>query len=118
MATLMPLVGAGDGPVDELGSLNEQPDHSAKQIGDYYREALLLKLFDQAARATVNLPGGAFTGCVVYCRVDRDSVHMQHCRVDRDRVHMQRCCHRMRVHSIALPLLHRRQGRPWDLPRR
>ena len=52
------LVGAGDGPVDELGSLNEQPDHSARQIGDYYREALLLKLLDQAAHATVNLPGG------------------------------------------------------------
>ena len=36
---LMSLVGAGHGPVDELGSLNEQPDHSAK-IGDHYREAL------------------------------------------------------------------------------
>ena len=51
------LVGAGDGPIDELGSLNAQPD-SAKQIGDYFREALLLKLLDQAAHATVNLPGG------------------------------------------------------------
>jgi hypothetical protein len=58
MATPMQLVGAGDGPVDELGSLNEQPDHSAKQIGDYFREALLLKLLDQTAHATVNLPGG------------------------------------------------------------
>jgi hypothetical protein len=36
MASLMPLVGAGDGLVDELGSLNEQPDHSARLIGDYY----------------------------------------------------------------------------------
>lgn len=62
MATLMPLVGAGDGLVDELGSLNEQPDHSAKQIGDYFREALLLKLLDQAAHATVNLPGGPSPG--------------------------------------------------------
>lgn len=53
----MPLVGAGDGPVDELGSLNEQPDHSAKQIGDYFREGLLLKLLDQPAHATINLPG-------------------------------------------------------------
>ena len=25
---------ARDGPVDGLGSLNEPPDHSAKQIGD------------------------------------------------------------------------------------
>jgi hypothetical protein len=58
MATLLPLVGAGVGPVDELGSLNAQPDHSAKQIGDYFHEALLLKLLDQAAHATVNLPGG------------------------------------------------------------
>jgi hypothetical protein len=37
MATL-PLVGAGHDPVDELGSVNEQPDHSAKQIGDHFRE--------------------------------------------------------------------------------
>jgi hypothetical protein len=58
MATLLPLVGAGDGQVDELGSLNAQPDHSTKQIGDYFREALLLKLLDQAAHATVNLAGG------------------------------------------------------------
>jgi hypothetical protein len=50
MATLMPLVGAGDGLVDELGSLNEQPDHSAKQIGDYFREALLVKLLDLSSR--------------------------------------------------------------------
>lgn len=57
MATLMLLVGAGDGPVDQLASLNEQPDHSAKLIGDYFREALLLKLLDQTAHATVNLPG-------------------------------------------------------------
>jgi hypothetical protein len=53
-----------DCPSDRKGSqtihysLNEQPDHSAKQIGDYFREALLLKLLDQAAHATVNLPGG------------------------------------------------------------
>jgi hypothetical protein len=49
----MPLVGAGDGRVDELGSLNERPDHPGKHIGDYYREALPLKLLDQAAPATV-----------------------------------------------------------------
>jgi hypothetical protein len=57
-AILMPLVGAGDGPVDECGILNEQPDHSAKKIGDYCREALPLRLLDQAAHATVNLPLG------------------------------------------------------------
>jgi hypothetical protein len=52
----------------------------------------------------------AFTGSVLFCSVGRDSVHIQHCRVDRGSARMQRCCHRMRVHSIALPLLHRRQG--------
>ena len=36
-----------------LGSLNERPDHPGKHIGDYYREALPLKLLDQAAPATV-----------------------------------------------------------------
>ena len=115
MATLMaPLVGAGDGPVDELGSVNERPDHSAGQIGDSYREAQLLTLPDQAAHATVDRPGGphrpspVFTGWVLSCRVDTDSVHMPHCRVDRDSVHMQRCCHNMWAQSILLPSLHRR----------
>ena len=42
MATLM--VGAGDGPVDELGSsLNEQPIFTPSNIGNYFREALLLR---------------------------------------------------------------------------
>jgi hypothetical protein len=41
MATLM--VGAGDGPVDELGSLNEQPIFTLSNIGNYFREALLLR---------------------------------------------------------------------------
>jgi hypothetical protein len=72
-------------------------------------EALLLKLFEQLTPPSTYPV--AFTGWVLSCRVDRDSVHMQ------------RTCHRMRVHSIALPLLHRREGhllhrRPWDLPRR
>ena len=39
MATLM--VGAGDDPVDELGSLNEQPVFTLSNIGNYFREALL-----------------------------------------------------------------------------
>jgi hypothetical protein len=37
-ATLMPLVRAGDRRVDEIGSLNERPDHPGKHIGDYYRK--------------------------------------------------------------------------------
>jgi hypothetical protein len=86
-----------------------QPYRYANQVGDY-RDATLLKLFDQAAHATVKPYLLAFTGWVLYCRVDRDSVRMR------------RCCHKMRVH-IVRPLLHRREGhllhrRPWDLPRR
>jgi hypothetical protein len=54
----MPLVGAGDGRVDELGSPNERPDHPGKHIGDYYREALPLKLLDQAVPHRRDLPGG------------------------------------------------------------
>ena len=38
MATLM--VGAGEGPVDEF--LNEQPIFTPSNIGNYFREALLL----------------------------------------------------------------------------
>jgi hypothetical protein len=41
MATLM--VGAGDGPVDELGSLNELPIFAPSNIGNYFREAPLLR---------------------------------------------------------------------------
>ena len=79
---------------------------------------LLLKLPDQQPTAPLAYPV-AFTGSVLFCSVDRDNAHIRHCRVDRDSVHMQRYCHRMRVQSIALPLLHRRQrqlldGRPWD----
>ena len=99
----MPLVRAGDRRVDEIGSLNERPDHPGKHIGDYYREALPLKLLDQAVPATVATYPVVFTGWVGSCRVDRDSVHTQY------------CCHKMRVHSIAFPLLHRRQ---WDLRHR
>jgi hypothetical protein len=60
MATLMSLVGADDGSVDQLGRLNELPGHSAK-ISDHYRQALLRGLIDQAAHATSTDPA-AFTG--------------------------------------------------------
>ena len=45
----MPLVGVGDGPLDELGNLNEQPDHSLRQARGYFGEALLLNPLNQAA---------------------------------------------------------------------
>ena len=105
MATLMPLVEPGtvrftgwavsmSGPIIAPNGL---ATNSAKPCCRY-----------QTAHATLNLPPVVFTGWVLYCRVDMDSVHKQ------------RCCHRMRAHSIGLPLgqwhlLHRR---PWDLARR
>jgi hypothetical protein len=51
MATLMPLVGAG---VDESLAVSM----ISPIIPPSRREALLLKLLDQAAHATVNLPPG------------------------------------------------------------
>jgi hypothetical protein len=41
MATLM--VRAGDGPVDQLRSLYEQPIFMPTNISNYFREALLLR---------------------------------------------------------------------------
>ena len=104
---------AGEGPVDEPGSLNEQPDHSA-------RRSLLKLPGQQPTPPSTYLV--AFTGSVLFCSVGRDSVHIQHCRVVRDSVHTQRYCYRMRVHRIPLPRLHCRRGhllhrRLRDLPR-
>ena len=48
--------------VDELGSLNERPDHPGKHIGEYYREALPLKLLDQAALSIVATHPVVLTG--------------------------------------------------------
>jgi hypothetical protein len=55
MATLM--VGAGDGPVDEL--LNEQPIFTPNNIGQLFPQSpAAVRLLDQAARATLNITGG------------------------------------------------------------
>ena len=47
----------------------KRPDHPGKYIGDYYREALPLKLLDQAFPATVATypvvsPGGVLAGWI------------------------------------------------------
>jgi hypothetical protein len=41
---------------------NERPDHPGKHIGDYYREALPLKLLDQAALSIVATHPVVLTG--------------------------------------------------------
>jgi hypothetical protein len=91
-ATLMPLVRAGHRKVDEIGSLNERPDHPGKHIGDYYREALPLKLLDQAFPATVATypvvsPGGVLAGWIGIASTRSIAVIKCGCIVSRSR-----CC--------------------------
>ena len=60
------------------------------------------KKLAQPPDSTLNHYPVVFTGGLLLCRADRDNVHTQH------------CCYRMLVqHSIALPLLHRRQCHLW-----